>query len=57
MLTVDFDKLEFKPGFRVLDAGCGTGRHITEAGQITDAGRLGAQASCVRDFSCVRDAA
>jgi len=31
MLTVDFDKLEFKPGFRVLDAGCGTGRHITEA--------------------------
>ena len=31
MLTVDFSKVEFKPGFKVLDAGCGTGRHITEA--------------------------
>lgn len=30
MLTVDFRKLDIKPGFRVLDAGCGTGRHICE---------------------------
>lgn len=31
MLTVDFQKLDIKPGYRILDAGCGTGRHICEA--------------------------
>ncbi len=30
MLTVDFSKVTIEPGFRVLDAGCGTGRHLTE---------------------------
>lgn len=31
MLTVDFKQLPLKPGMRVLDAGCGGGRHICEA--------------------------
>jgi len=31
MLTVDFTKLELKPGFKVLDAGCGEGRHLGES--------------------------
>jgi SAM-dependent methyltransferase len=30
MLTVDFRKLPLHPGDRVLDAGCGEGRHIFE---------------------------
>ena len=30
MLTVDFRKLPLQPGDRVLDAGCGEGRHIFE---------------------------
>jgi ubiquinone/menaquinone biosynthesis C-methylase UbiE len=31
MLTVDFSKINLKPGARVLDAGCGNGRHLYEA--------------------------
>jgi SAM-dependent methyltransferase len=31
MLTVDFGKLEMRPGMKVLDAGCGGGRHLSEA--------------------------
>lgn len=31
MLTVDINKLNLKPGSRVLDAGCGAGRHLCEA--------------------------
>ncbi len=31
MLTVDFDRLRIAPGDRVLDLGCGAGRHAFEA--------------------------
>ncbi len=31
MLTVDFNVIGLKPGMRVLDAGCGSGRHLCEA--------------------------
>jgi 2-polyprenyl-3-methyl-5-hydroxy-6-metoxy-1,4-benzoquinol methylase len=31
MLTVDFNEISLKAGMRVLDAGCGGGRHLCEA--------------------------
>ncbi|MDI9569858.1 MAG: class I SAM-dependent methyltransferase [Pseudomonadota bacterium] len=31
MLTVEIDRLNLRPGMRVLDAGCGQGRHSCEA--------------------------
>lgn len=31
MLTVDFNEIPLRPGMRVLDAGCGSGRHLCEA--------------------------
>lgn len=31
MITVDFNRLTVTPGFRILDVGCGSGRHIGAA--------------------------
>jgi SAM-dependent methyltransferase len=30
MLTIDFNKLNIRQGYRILDAGCGIGRHLWE---------------------------
>ncbi len=35
MLTVDFREVSLKAGIRVLDAGCGGGRHLCEAFRIS----------------------
>lgn len=36
MVTVDFHELKLKPGFTVLDAGCGSGRHLRALAKIPD---------------------
>lgn len=41
MLTVDFKEVSLKPGIRVLDAGCGGGRHLCEAFRTSGADCVG----------------
>ena len=42
MITVDFSKLDIKPGFRILDMGCGNGRHTSAAYQFKNVTVVGA---------------
>jgi ubiquinone/menaquinone biosynthesis C-methylase UbiE len=41
MLTVDFDKFGLRPGDRVLDLGCGEGRHVISAYMLGDVDSIG----------------
>jgi len=34
MVTVDFNRLAVKPGYKILDIGCGSGRHTSAAYRI-----------------------
>ncbi|MBW2192846.1 MAG: class I SAM-dependent methyltransferase [Deltaproteobacteria bacterium] len=42
MITVDFKMLDMKPGLRVLDVGCGTGRHMGAVHRFKDVEVIGA---------------
>lgn len=42
MITIDFNLLDIKPGSRILDIGCGEGRHTIKAGRQTDSVCVGA---------------
>ena len=42
MVTVDFDRLQIKPGFKILDIGCGSGRHTCAAYRLPDVITFGA---------------
>lgn len=41
MLTVDFEKFGLRPGDRVLDLGCGEGRHVISAYMLGDVDSVG----------------
>ena len=41
MVTVDFDRLAVKPGFKILDIGCGSGRHTCAAYQCRNVTAIG----------------
>ena len=45
MITVDFKRLNIKPGYRILDIGCGEGRHIAKAWEYPGAVCIGADMS------------
>jgi SAM-dependent methyltransferase len=42
MVTVEFDRLKIKPGFKILDVGCGSGRHTCAAYRLPDVVVVGA---------------
>jgi SAM-dependent methyltransferase len=41
MVTVEFDRLALKPGLKILDIGCGSGRHTSAAYQCRNATVIG----------------
>ncbi len=42
MITVDFKRLNVKPGYRILDIGCGNGRHTGAASDLKETMTVGA---------------
>ncbi|MBU4055579.1 MAG: methyltransferase domain-containing protein [Proteobacteria bacterium] len=54
MITVDFEKLGIKPGYRILDMGCGSGRHVSGAYQFKDVVVMGADL-CFEDLQKAKD--
>ena len=42
MITIDFNRLDIRPGFRILDIGCGSGRHTCAAYQHQNVFAVGA---------------
>ncbi|MBW2368028.1 MAG: class I SAM-dependent methyltransferase [Deltaproteobacteria bacterium] len=45
MITVDFRRLNIRPGFKILDIGSGPGRHTCAASQFKDVTAIGADLS------------
>ena len=45
MITVDFDKLTVREGYRILDIGCGPGRHTCAASRLKDVLVIGSDVS------------
>ena len=41
MITIDFNRLSIEPGAKVLDVGCGSGRHTCAASRLKDVVAIG----------------
>ena len=53
MITIDYNRLHIKPGDRILDMGCGTGRHVCGACAYPDVTVAGADIS-LEDLSAAK---
>ena len=54
MITVDFKRLGVRPGFKVLDIGCGSGRHTAAAYELDQTLAVGADSN-FRDVVAARE--
>lgn len=54
MITVDFDRLDLPPGSRILDIGCGSGRHVAAAYALDRVRVVGAD-PCFGDLKKARE--
>jgi ubiquinone/menaquinone biosynthesis C-methylase UbiE len=54
VITVDFKQLRIRPGYRILDIGCGTGRHTSAVFQFKKITVIGADHS-INDLCEVRN--
>lgn len=54
MITVDFKRLRISPGFRILDVGCGSGRHTCAASRLDRVVAIGADIS-YKDVAAARE--
>ncbi len=54
MLTVDFKRLGIKPGYRILDIGCGSGRHTCAAYRFKNVVAIGADI-CLAELGEAKD--
>lgn len=54
MVTVDFGRLDLTPGARVLDLGCGSGRHTAAAYRLPGAHVIGVDLACA-DLAAARE--
>jgi ubiquinone/menaquinone biosynthesis C-methylase UbiE len=54
MLTVDFDRIRLEPGGRVLDVGCGSGRHTAAAARFDGVLAVGVDVA-LSDLGAARD--
>jgi len=54
VITVDFQKVGLKPGYRVLDIGCGSGRHTCAAYQYKNVMAVGADL-CFEDLKKAKE--
>ena len=54
MITVDFTRLDIRPGYRVLDMGCGSGRHLGEVARFKNVFAVGSDL-CLEDLCQARE--
>lgn len=54
MITVDFGRLRIEPGMRILDAGCGNGRHTAAVYGLANATAIGVDLCCA-DLCAARE--
>jgi SAM-dependent methyltransferase len=54
VITVDFKRLDIRPGFKVLDIGCGSGRHTAAAYELNQTFAIGADFN-YQDVTAARD--